>query len=71
MGRRRWADLSPRQRSLLGAAATAQFTLLAAALIDIRRRPNDQIKGSKRLWTALSFVNFAGPISYFIFGRKR
>jgi hypothetical protein len=45
--------------------------LLIAALIDIRRRPAKQIRGNKLLWTAAVFVNFIGPISYFVFGRKR
>lgn len=71
MGRRRWADLGPRQRTLLGTATIVQFALLAAALVDIRRRPDDQIKGSKRVWTALSFINFVGPVSYFVFGRRK
>src|SRR5215208_5809081 len=26
--------------------------------------------GSKWAWTAASFINFAGPISYFAFGRR-
>jgi len=51
----------------------AQFALLAAALADIRRRPADEINGSKWLWRAVAMVNFLGigPIIYFIFGRKR
>jgi len=45
--------------------------LLVAALVDIYRRPATQIRGRKRLWVAVSFVNFVGPISYFLFGRRR
>ena len=44
---------------------------MLAALADLRRRPAEQINGSKRLCVAASFVNFAGPIAYFAFGRKR
>jgi hypothetical protein len=29
------------------------------------------VKGPKRLWRAVAFVNFVGPISYFLFGRKK
>jgi hypothetical protein len=47
-----------------------QVALLAAALIDIRRRSADELNGSKRLWTLAAFVNFIGPLAYFIFGRK-
>jgi hypothetical protein len=71
MAKTRLADLSSRQRSAFGLGAVLQVILLVAALVDIRRRPQDQIKGSKRLWTAGAFVTFVGPISYFVFGRKR
>jgi hypothetical protein len=49
---------------------SVQVSLLVSALVDIRRRPAAEIRGSKWLWTAISFVNFVGPISYFLFGRK-
>jgi hypothetical protein len=49
----------------------AQVTLLVAALVDLRRRPARKVRGDKRLWTALSFVNYVGPIAYFTVGRKR
>jgi hypothetical protein len=48
-----------------------QLGLLATALVDIYRRPAGEIRGRKRLWVAAAFVNFVGPISYFLFGRKR
>ena len=51
--------------------AIIQVSLLTAALWDISHRPATGIKGSKRAWTAASFVNFIGPIAYFVFGRKR
>jgi hypothetical protein len=71
MARKKWSELSRRNQTLIIIAAAVQFLLLAAALMDIRRRPAAQIRGSKRLWGALSFVDFFGPISYFAFGRKR
>jgi len=52
-------------------SGTVQVALLIAALADIWRRPEEEIRGDKRLWTAVSFVNFIGPISYFLFGRRR
>jgi Phospholipase_D-nuclease N-terminal len=67
----RWfASLPPRYRVLIGTAAVAEIGLAAAALTDIRRRPADQINGPKMLWVGLSFLNFAGPLSYFAFGRR-
>jgi len=52
-------------------SGTVQVALLIAALADIWRRPEEEIRGDKRLWAAVSFVNFIGPISYFVFGRRR
>jgi len=69
-----WSDLSERTRKLIIAAAVVDVTLRVAALIDIKRRPAGQIRGSKRIWAAVvAFVNSAGvlPISYFVFGRRR
>ena len=71
MRRMQWSDLTAGQRRGIALGGIVQITLLVAALIDIRRRPADAINGSKLLWTALAFVNFVGPIAYFIFGRKR
>jgi hypothetical protein len=66
----RWADLSDGQRRLLVAAAAAEASLKIAALIDIQRRPADQIRGPKALWRAAMAVNLLGPLSYFAIGRR-
>jgi hypothetical protein len=67
----RWAQLSERQRTLLVGAAAAELTLKIAALVDIARRPADQIRGPKMLWRAAMAINLLGPLSYFLIGRKR
>ena len=66
-----WDDLTPCQRSAVVGAAVVQLTLLAAAQIDITRRPKEQIRGAKLLWRILVLVNFIGPIAYFAIGRRR
>ena len=68
---RKWAELSDRQRALLLVAAAAELSLKIAALIDIKRRPADRIRGPKALWRAAMAVNLLGPLSYFAIGRKR
>jgi Phospholipase_D-nuclease N-terminal len=67
----RWARLSQRQRALLVGAAATELSLKVAALVDIARRPADRIRGPKALWRAAMAVNLLGPVSYFLFGRKR
>jgi hypothetical protein len=71
MAKKRLRDLPAWQQRLIAAAAMVQVSMLAAALIDIWRRPQDQIRGPKRLWAGVSFINFAGPLSYFLFGRRK
>jgi hypothetical protein len=74
---RKWSDLS--QAGKIGTVLLACFQvmlglvkigLLVAALRDLHRRPPDLVNGNKRVWTFLVFINFVGPIAYFIFGRK-
>ena len=71
MANRRWSELSTGQRRGIVLSGAVQVALLIAALVDIRRRPEDEIRGNKRLWMAVAFVNFVGPVSYFLFGRRR
>lgn len=47
-----------------------QVSLLVAALADLRRRADEEVKGPKALWTAVAFVNWVGPLAYFVFGRR-
>jgi hypothetical protein len=70
---RRWSDLSPRSRKTIIAVGVAEAALKAAVLIDLKRRPPSEIRGSRRAWTAALLVNSAGliPLSYFAFGRRR
>ncbi len=65
-----WSSLSRRQRSAVVAAGVVQVSLQVAALVDLRRRPAEEVHGAKLLWGALSFVNTIGPLAYFVVGRK-
>jgi hypothetical protein len=71
MAKKSWSELSATQQRGIVLSGAVQFVLMSAALLDIYRRPAEEIRGNKVLWTLASFVNFVGPISYFLFGRKR
>ena len=71
MPKKRWEDLSGAQKVAIVLSGVVQLGLLAAALVDIYRRPAGEIRGTKRLWTLAAFINYVGPISYFLFGRRR
>jgi hypothetical protein len=46
-----------------------QLILMIAALIDLARRP--KTRGPKWVWLlVILFVNYIGPIIYFVIGRK-
>ena len=38
---------------------------------DLQRRPDDQVRGSKRLWRVASAINTVGSAAYLAVGRKR
>lgn len=69
-----WSDLSEPTRRLLIAAGAADIILRVAALIDIKRRSQSQVRGQRWKWaTAMTVISSAGivPTSYFVFGRRR
>jgi hypothetical protein len=46
-----------------------QLALIVIALVDLARRP--KVNGPKWLWVLLIiFINFIGPIAYFLVGRQ-
>jgi hypothetical protein len=71
MARKKWSELSNRQKTAVLVAGSVQVSLLLAALVDIYLRPAEEIRGSKWMWTAVSLINFVGPISYIALGRRR
>lgn len=68
--KQRWRDMSQGRRVAIAVAALAQLALQAAALRDIAQRTPAQVNGSRAGWVAASFINFAGPIAYFVKGRN-
>jgi hypothetical protein len=71
--KKRWNELSLRTRRLIIVAATFDGLFKIAALIDLARRPVDEVRGSRAKWaTAIVLVNSAGalPLYYFARGRR-
>ncbi|WP_251042067.1 hypothetical protein [Arthrobacter sp. ISL-30] len=69
--RKNWRDMTRGQRIGVALTGAVQMALLAAAQRSISRTPDAMIRGKKAMWRAASFINFFGPLSYFIFGRRR
>jgi hypothetical protein len=74
VARGKWSDLSKPTQRLIIVGAAVETSLKAVALIDLKRRPATEVRGSKWMWVpALTVLNSAGlaPLAYFVFGRRR
>ncbi len=70
MQRKRWNDLSDGQKTALLVAGSVQISLAVTAWVDLARRPAERVRGPKPVWAAAIAINFVGPITYFIAGRR-
>ncbi|GAB3668827.1 hypothetical protein GCM10027596_40180 [Nocardioides korecus] len=62
MAKKHWQDLSPRMRRIVTGSAV-EGVLKVAALIDLKRRPAEQVRGSKITWAvAIILNNSAGAV---------
>ena len=68
---KKWSDLSAGTRNAIKVLAVSEFALKILMLIDIKRRPASQIRGPKAAWRLAAAVNTIGPVSYFLFGRRK
>jgi hypothetical protein len=59
---------SPR---LIAALAVAHVVVTTLVWRDLRRRTDDQVRGSKRLWRVASMANMSNSVVYVLIGRKR
>jgi hypothetical protein len=66
-----WSNLSKRAKARIVVAGCLQIALQLAALRDLSQRKPLEVNGPKKAWVAASFINFAGPIAYFAWGRKK
>jgi hypothetical protein len=74
MAKKRWSDLSDRERALVVAAIVAETAFKAVALMDLKGRPTAQVRGPKWAWAlSLSTISSFGlvPAAYFAVGRRR
>ena len=73
MAKKRWKDLSPRARRLIVSGATFEAVLKAVALVDLKRRPAEEVNGSRARWAAaIVLLNSGGlvPVLYLLRGRR-
>jgi hypothetical protein len=69
--KKRWSDLTAGQQRAIVLGAVAELVLTTLALRDLVRRPAAHVRGRKPLWVLAFVVQPFGPLSYFLFGRRR
>jgi hypothetical protein len=71
MAKKRWSELSKTQQTAIIVIGTAEVVMTTIALVDLARRPPENVRGKKAVWALVSFVQPLGPIAYLTLGRKR
>ena len=67
---RRWSEMGPGQRAAVLIVGSVELALTVTALVDLIRRPADQVRGDKRLWALGVLVQPVGPIAYLAWGAR-
>lgn len=63
--------MTPRRKRLLAIVVPAEVVLAVAAWRDLARRPEELVRGSKKLWRRLVLLNPGNSVLYWLFGRRR
>jgi len=69
--RRRWDELPRWQQAGIVAVSAVEIVLTTRAVVDLVRRPREQIRGPKTLWALGLTVQPFGPIAYLALARRR
>jgi Phospholipase_D-nuclease N-terminal len=69
MAKKKWSELSGPQQAVTVAVSTVELALTVLALIDLVKRPPEQVRGPKGLWAVGVLVQPVGPIAYLAWGR--
>jgi hypothetical protein len=70
MAAKQWKDLAPGQRKAIMVLASAELSLTATAAVDLARRGPGEVRGGRRLWWPLLFVQPFGPLLYLFWARR-
>ncbi len=62
--------MGPGQRAAVLIVGSVELAVTITALVDLARRPADQIRGDKRLWALGALVQPVGPIAYLAWGAR-
>lgn len=64
MAKKSWSELTSAQKTVVLTLVSIEVSLTATALLDLVRRPADQVHGRKGVWALALFVQPVGPVAY-------
>ncbi|WP_166997157.1 PLDc N-terminal domain-containing protein [Paramicrobacterium fandaimingii] len=68
--KKQWNELSTGKRVGVVALTATQIGLAVAAYADIAKRDESELSASKRAWRLIAMIDFVGPLTYFVAGRR-
>ena len=68
---RRGLPTSPAARFAMGTFVVAELAAKTCMLIEVLRRPQEELKGPRWAWVLAAFVNTLGPLAWFGWGRRQ
>lgn len=71
MPKKTWSELSDAQKTAILVVGSVELALTATALVDLARRPAEQVRGRKALWALGVLVQPVGPIAYLAWGARK
>jgi hypothetical protein len=71
VAKKKWSDLSDRQKAVVIVGGAIEVVLTTVALADLARRPAVQVRGPKLAWALGCLVQPIGPLTYLAVGRSR
>ncbi len=69
--KKKWSDLTNTQKAAVLVGGSVELSLTAAALVDLVRRPREQVRGPKALWLLGCLIQPVGPVAYLACGRAK
>jgi hypothetical protein len=70
VAKRKWSELSARQRRTIRVAGALEAVTTVAAMLDLARRPANEVRGPKGAWLLACLIQPVGPVVYFTAGRR-
>ncbi|MEI8080522.1 MAG: PLD nuclease N-terminal domain-containing protein [Actinomycetes bacterium] len=68
---KKWNELTSAQQTAILVVGSVELALTATAFVDLARRPQPQVRGSKVWWSLGILVQPIGPIAYLVWGVRR